>query len=355
MGSLTKATGDRGESAAEREARIRAELTRDALQSLPPDLPRDEWVTAMIAALGEGIPEETVRAWSAQGAKYTTRAFNSTWKSIQTAHPLGIGALINLAKRYGYTVPPHLKGTGGVSHANDHTMSKPVVKKADAARDLWNRHEAARTADPHHPYLLTKRVLPHFARQGGNDLLIGMFDCDSAAFVGLQTIAPDGTKLFASGTTAKGAFHLVEWPKPHDARDPSCEQQPVLIAEGWATAASLCECLPWCWCVCAFNEGNLPRVALSLARQYKHRAIVVCGDDDRKPDGTERRDGNIGRMAALQAADHIAAVTGRAFEHAYVLPVFSDAGASGDFNDMFHREGSAAVVDLVTSAIREAE
>jgi phage/plasmid primase-like uncharacterized protein len=354
----------RAESAAQRtareahEARLRSELARDALQSLPPDLPRDHWVTAMTAALGEGIAEETVRGWSAQGAKYTARTFNSTWKSIQKAYPLGIGALVNLAKRYGYVVPAHLKRTREVSHASDRTVRRPVAKQVDQtdpARELFNRHEATRTADPHHPYLLKKNVLPHLARQDGNELLIGMFDCESAAFAGLQTIAPDGTKLFARGTRAAGSFCLFDWPEPLDASDPSCEAQPVLIAEGWATGAALYQCLPWCWVVAAFSANNLPRVALALARQYPHRPIVVCGDDDRRPDGSEREDGNVGRAAAMQAADHVSATTGRAFGHAFVLPVFSQAGRSGDFNDMANQEGRTAVADLVMFAVREAE
>ena len=334
---------------------------RSQLWTIPATLPRADWLRVLMAARSAGIGENEAREWSASAPDlFSERAFLATWRSITPDAGIGPATLTHIAKEHGWTPerlaspPPHRAGwakkTGPVK--------REAIREAGAAHALaamWDRHEAARTADPHHPYLLKKHVLPHFARQDGDDLLIGMFDCQSAEFTGLQTISPDGEKKFAKGTTGKGAFCLIDWPEPLDTRDPSCEQQPVLIAEGWATAATLAECMPWCWCVCAFNAGNLPHIALSLARQYPHRPIVVCGDDDRNPDGTERRDGNIGRMAALQAADHIAAATGRAFEHAYVLPVFSDAGASGDFNDMAHRQGRAAVVDLVSCAIRGCE
>jgi len=188
----------------------------------------------------------------------------------------------------------------------------------------------------------------------GDALLIGMFDSATAEFVGLQTIMPNGEKKFAKGTRAAGAFCLIEWPEPLDAREPSCELQPVLIAEGWATAASLYECLPWCWCVCAFNAGNLPAVALSLGRQYPNRRTLVCADDDRDTDG-QPRNGNPGKLSALEAAAALESVTGSPAAANYVLPVFPRACASGDFNEMRAATSAADVCDLVCAALRGAE
>jgi putative DNA primase/helicase len=329
----------------------------DALFWLDANCSRAEWVRILASAKAAGVSAEDAERWSAQGESFNAKAFRDAWRSIRAQGAITSRTLFKQAREGGWPGDgAHIERLTPVRTPAPRNAAQDdpaqAAKRLDA---MWRRFEAARPADAAHPYLRRKAVHPHFARQDGDDLLMGVFSSDSAAFAGLQTISPDGTKRFASGTTAKGALHLVAWPEPLDAREPSCEQQPILLAEGWATTASLYECLPWCWCVCAFNEANLPRVALALARKHSNRAMVVCGDDDRKPDGTARADGNIGRIAALQAADHIAAVTGRAFEHAYVLPVFSGAGASGDFNDMRAREGSAAVLDLVASAIREAE
>ena len=40
---------------------------RAALQSIPPDLPRDEWVRVLMAGQSAGLDGDELRAWSEQG------------------------------------------------------------------------------------------------------------------------------------------------------------------------------------------------------------------------------------------------------------------------------------------------
>ncbi|MBC8740610.1 hypothetical protein F6X40_28680 [Paraburkholderia sp. UCT31] len=333
---------------------------RSQLWTIPAALPRAEWVRTLMAARSAGIGENEARDWSASAPdSFDEKNFGATWRSITTDAGIGPGTLAYIAKSFGWqparlSNPPPVRAAWARKSAPG---KREPIRDADTATmlaALWDRHEAARTADPQHPYLLKKRVLPHFARQDGDDLLIGMFDSASAEFVGLQTITPDGEKRFSRGTRAAGAFHLVEWPEPLDARDPSCEQQPVLFAEGWANAATLAECLPWCWCVSTFSAGNLPAVALALARQYPHRRMLVCADDDRDANGLPRN-GNPGRLAALEAAAALEAVTGSPAAANYLLPVFPRACASGDFNEMRAATSAADVRDLVCAALQVAE
>lgn len=329
---------------------------RSQLWTIPAALPRAEWVRTLMAARSAGIGENEALDWSASAPdSFNERAFRATWRSITPDAGIGPGTLTHIAREFGWTPerllnPPPCRAAWA-------RKSGPAIRDADAAQalaTLWDRHEVARTADPQHPYLLKKRVLPHFARQDGDDLLIGMFDSTSAEFVGLQTITPDGGKRFSRGTRTAEAFHLVEWPEPLDARDSSCEQLPVLFTEGWANAATLAECLPWCWCVSTFSAGNLPAVALALARQYPHRRMLVCGDDDRDANG-QPRNGNPGRLAALEAAAALEAVTGSPAATNYLLPVFPRACASGDFNEMRAATSAADVRDLVCTALRGSE
>ena len=46
----------------------------DALHAIPPDLPRDEWVRAGMAAQAAGLDFDTFNDWSAGAANYDARA-----------------------------------------------------------------------------------------------------------------------------------------------------------------------------------------------------------------------------------------------------------------------------------------
>jgi DNA primase traC len=158
------------------------------------------------------------------------------------------------------------------------------------------------------PYLLAKGIGVHdgiLTDHEGKDTYIPAFDADGNQWT-MQYIAQDGAKRFAKGARKTGCFHPVGGMK-------ALEQAPVIVvAEGYATAATLSEALGQT-VVVAFDSGNLLSVARALHQKYPDRPVVIAGDDDRHLELTQGI--NPGRVKAEAAA---AAVGGQAW-----FPVFA--------------------------------
>ena len=162
---------------------------------------------------------------------------------------------------------------------------------AAKARRLWTR---AQPAAPDHPYLIKKQVKVHGLRQLRRSLVVPVRTA-AGELTGLQFIDGDGAKRFLSGTAVAGAYHAIG----------PCPGKVLLLAEGYATAATLFEATGHP-CAVAFFAGNLQPVALELKRNYPNVQILVCSDAD-----------PVGRAAASEAA---AAVGG-----AWLEPDFSES------------------------------
>ena len=150
--------------------------------------------------------------------------------------------------------------------------------EADNAGARWQA--AGPTAS--HPYLTRKGIQAHGIRQDGDMLLIPLRDT-AGKLHSLQTITPDGQKRFRG--RMKGCYHAIGG-KPSDR---------LVIAEGYATAASIHEATGWPVAV-SFNAGNLEPVALALHKKYPHLTLILAADDDYQTPG------NPGMTAAKQAA-----------------------------------------------------
>ncbi len=117
----------------------------------------------------------------------------------------------------------------------------------------------------------------------------------------------------------------------------------LLLAEGYATGASLHEATGWPVAVC-FDAGNLKPCALALHGLHPGALLLVCGDDDR---ATEARTGtNPGRVRGAAAARAVQAAGGRA---GLVLPDGLPEGGT-DFNDLHAHAGADAVRAQVQAA-----
>lgn len=146
---------------------------------------------------------------------------------------------------------------------------------------------------PHHPYLAAKRVQPHRLYQSGPDLLVPLYNI-RGELVNLQTIDPDGRKLFLRDGQVQGAFHIIG---DFDLMAPDAPAHDVYICEGWATGAALLQCWDVDIVVCAMNAGNLKHVAMALRERYgSDIQLIIAGDDDRESKG------NPGFKAANEAA-----------------------------------------------------
>jgi len=171
-------------------------------------------------------------------------------------------------------------------------------------------------ADPKHPYLVVKCIQSHNIRQAGTSLVIPLSDGDR--LVNWQTIGPDGFKRFRSGGRITGCYSPL---------GTITSGKPLLICEGWATAASLHETtgLP---VAAAMNAGNLLPVCESFRRRYRAQRIVVAADNDHVRESQGK--GNAGLTKGREAARFIGA--------GLIHPP-AEQGIS-DFNDWLRAGGS---------------
>ena len=149
--------------------------------------------------------------------------------------------------------------------------AEQAQRQQKAAADASRRWTAAATCT-NHDYLTVKGVKAHLTRVEGGNLLIPMRDT-SGKVHSLQTIAPDGTKMFMSGGRVKGCYFSIG--KPSDS---------VIVCEGFATGASIHEATGSAVAV-AFNAGNLEAVAVALRGKYPRLKIIVAADDDHQTVG----------------------------------------------------------------------
>lgn len=115
---------------------------------------------------------------------------------------------------------------------------------------------------------------------------------------GLQTISPDGEKRFMYGMQKEGNFCMIghygfdhSGPTPFDNEGRNLSQGTILLAEGYATGATLHMATDKPVAV-AFDAGNLEAVAKKIRDQYPNAAITICADNDhqhtrRTLEGTE--------------------------------------------------------------------
>ena len=203
----------------------------------------------------------------------------------------------------------------------ERTRHKEAAKMA--AR-LWGYASAALSD---HPYLAKKGVGVHGLRQQSDGCLIVPLCDEYGALHSLQTIAATGDKRYLPGGRKRGCFHMI------GEIDPSGQ---ILIAEGYATAASLHEATGMTVAV-ACDCTNLQSVGEALRRKYPAASLLFCADDD---------SWTAGNPGAAKAKDAAQTVSGK-----IVLPKFADPRMEGqtDFNDLALAEG----LDAVRRAIEE--
>ena len=137
-----------------------------------------------------------------------------------------------------------------------------------------------------------------------------------------QRIGPDGFKQFYEGGRVEGGHYVIG-----DLAKPG----PLLIAEGYATAATLHE-VTGRPAIVAFNAGNLMPVARTYRQLYPDREIYIAGDNDHRREAEGKP--NVGREKAEETA---AAIGGFA-----LLPTFAENDLGTDWNDVARAQGPDA-------------
>ncbi len=210
-----------------------------------------------------------------------------TWQAVPTEDKPGRrnGRVIVFSARplrYWYTnhrtgISGYYGDDGGFVSREDQTRMRAARFIQDRQRDIaqmeamhlaekaW--HEST-PADPDHPYLKRKRVQPHGIRQLEDGHLVVPLRLGGMIF-NLQTIAPDGTKLFLKGGRKSGCYLSI------GTRPDTC----LILCEGYATGASLHEALQLPVAVC-FDAGNLVQVAPIIRRQFPRCNLILAADND---------------------------------------------------------------------------
>ena len=212
---------------------------------------------------------------------------------------------------------------------------------AKLARAIWKRAGSASDA---HPYLQRKGVpalggIRQREFRGVVELLLPVLDA-SGTLVSLQRILPEKPaegpdKLFLKGGKMAGGYF------PIPAKDGD-KGGPLLIAEGYATAASL-HLATGHACLVAFNAGNIEDVSRMARDKYPDREIILCADNDCET-MKEGKTWNPGVEAATKAAQAIGAKLA-------VCPALD--GAKADFNDLHTARSLEAVRQVVEEARKQ--
>lgn len=207
------------------------------------------------------------------------------------------------------------------------------AKAAMLAQKAWNL--MAREGDS--PYLKRKGVQGHGVRysRDGREVIIPLLDT-SGRIHGLQRIFPEkrngvDKNFWPAGLAKQGHFFQLG-PQPTSV---------LLVAEGYATAASLFEATGWPTVV-AWDAGNLQPVAEALAKRYRGVKLLICADDDYLTDG------NPGCTKASAAA--------LAVDGSWVAPQFAQDRAGKkitDFNDLHALEGLHQVRAQIEAKLRQ--
>jgi len=153
------------------------ERARDALLSIPPDMPRDEWVRAGMAAQAAGLDFDTFNDWSAGAGNYSEPDARTTWRSFKPGKGVGAGTLYKLAAEHGWRMGadkprpmPAPRKAGCSLSTVDSDDDKPCPMQAPrkaaesprkpapgmSAAEVWSRCEAATNA---HPYIVQKQAV----------------------------------------------------------------------------------------------------------------------------------------------------------------------------------------------------
>lgn len=130
----------------------------------------------------------------------------------------------------------------------------------DHAAKRWHR---APEAGDDNGYILRKGVPIHGCRAEGENLLLPIYGPDGE-IQSIQTIAPDGVKMFQKGAPTKGGRMMIGIPMGR-----------TIICEGYATGASIYEAVPDQICI-AFSKGNMHVVARDLV---SHGVKIVLAAD----------------------------------------------------------------------------
>lgn len=237
------------------------------------------------------------------------------------------------------------KATGGEADPDTRLHLRAGARQAqdDAERERAQLH-ATRTAaakrlyerlppvNADHPYLVRKGITPtdELRQTSSGSMVVPFFDV-SGKFKTLQYIPATGAKLLYKDAPKQGSFLVVGG----DIK----KGQPILYAEGYATARSLNEATGHP-VVMTIDAGNMLTVSAILHREFPQNPHLFLADFD------HAKDVNKGLDTANMAAERVGGIV--------VHPDFTAAEKAlglTDFNDLHKSRGLDAVRSQVSPAL----
>ena len=201
---------------------------------------------------GDGIPAGVIGNWKT-GQTHNFRA--DLPRPLTVAEEFGIRARIEEARkqRQKETEVRHEKAAATVS-------------------EIWDR---AGPASPDHGYLKKKGVQTHGAKVGGDGRLIFPLYNEEGKLSSLQYVGVDGTKMYQAGGAVKACFYQM---------GAAGESDTIYLAEGFATAATICETMK-APTFAAYSANNLEPVCAIIRKKYPAAEIVIIADNDKSGTG----------------------------------------------------------------------
>jgi putative DNA primase/helicase len=214
--------------------------------------------------------------------------------------PLRFGQEIQTLLRASLSVIVATRTSRKSCYRSRRTAQHAIYFKTNAALNLTGQSVTAHFSGGFVPGKAKQIEATPGAPSRNGDVLVPGYDVDGKLWT-IQYIKEDGTKRFAKNSRKQGCFHVVGAPNSAAAIQKIAMSPVVVIAECYATAATLAEHgkVPT---LAAYDSGNLLSVASSIHERWPDKAIVIAGDDDHKTEN------NPGREKALAAAEAVAGV-----------------------------------------------
>ncbi|MBU3595101.1 DUF1738 domain-containing protein [Polynucleobacter sp. 86C-FISCH] len=202
------------------------------------------------------------------------------------------------------------------------------IAKQQREVELAEQHEAVATKchekyyaakpifeDREHPYLEKKGTVFAYGVHvdAAGNLLIPMRDIDGKLW-SIQSISPEGEKRFEAGGQKKGTMYFFN--SDSDKSNPS---KPIIVAEGFATAATIALHTNQN-VVATFDAGNMEPVVAALKERFPTTPIFIAADNDRD------KSVNVGVETATRVSEK--------YGVGLIVPQFPDGMKGSDFNDL---------------------
>ena len=304
------------------------ERARDALYSLDPGCPREEWVKYGMAAKAAGLDFEDFHQWSAgagAGKFKGEQECRSVWRSFKTEGGVSAASLFRAARDAGWEDGTETRAKPLQSRQIEPRQPEPSKPPPYEPASLWS---ACKLATAGHEYIARKLGLPDGLRVYSGSLTIAGNACNGALVLPSITLKGELASLqFITGT---GKPFLPGVRLPADA----CliigdlrEGRPVYLVEGIGQAWSAHQATS-CAAIVCFGWGRVAGVAEALRAKYPAARLVIVPD--------------AGKEA--QAAEIARKIRGAFCE----MP--EGSLRNFDLNDLHQSEGLKAVASLLEQA-----